>query len=330
METLSWATLKNHIDHGIPFALPLGGSRSAKISFDIHPNRLWISLPANEQLTIGPSPFAEMEVSQRDVKGIRHLEVTVTNPALFSPFHQMAVLTTISFEDPSTTPSDAFNIALESWRNLITRRPLLSDSEQQGLFGELALLLAFLNEFGKDAVMTWVAYSSDVASRHDFRLGDIEIEVKTTRRRRRIHQINGLTQLVASPGHQLYVLSLKYESAGLNAGKSLSEIITKIRLLLASGTSARMDFEAKLQRAKFRDEDLQNYQEALIAAGEPKLLAVDDNFPRIVPELLEAACPNQLSSRIHQITYEVDLEGLGAGPSEAPYRAVLKEIKIDQ
>lgn len=329
MDTLSWPTLTSHIEAAIPFILPMGGTRGARLACNPEYNELHLQLPTDALPQQTLSPFAEMTVVQRKIQNGNYLEITVNNRELFSAFHQLSVLATIAFEKEGILASQAFEEAIENWQALLLRRPLLSDIAQQGLLGELIVLHALIEQHGAEAVNMWVAYSLDISSRHDYRVDQIEIEVKTTRRRRRVHQINGLTQLLASPGCLLYVLSLQFEAAGPSSGMSLSEAIEKTRALLPAASISRKSFEDKIARAKFRDEDAPHYKQRFKSASLARLIEVNDDFPRITQSALKTVIPSLIFSRIDHVTYEVDLEGLGVDSSSPKFHSVFRGAAIE-
>lgn len=328
LETLDWATLQSHIQRQTPCTLPMGGDKHIRIGYDPEKPALFLRIPSSESEDIQPSPFSEIELTKRHDFGLPVLEARITNSALFFPFHQLAVLATLYFEGNHASASDAFFEAIESWRDLILNRPLLSPPEQLGLLGELFVLRALCQKHGQSAVAMWTANTNLSPGRHDFRFGNAELEVKTTRRRLRVHHINGLTQLVPSPGQRLFVLSLKFEHAGPSSGLSLPKIISAIRADLPRAGKADMDFESKLKLAKYRDSDSPHYTDTLMLAAPPHLIAVDDAFPRITPDTLLLSNKPSGAARIAKVTYEVNLEGLGVGPATELYNSILGEAQI--
>jgi hypothetical protein len=58
------------------------------------------------------------------------------------------------------------------------------------------------------------------------------------------------------------------------------------------------------------------------------LMFVDTSFPRIIPELLLASMSANVASRIEQISYQVNLEGLGDPEGSAAYKAVLGDLQL--
>jgi hypothetical protein len=328
MEFLTWDTLGIHLAKRNPCLLPIGGTRNLRIAYIPGEEALALLLPLNAEIEVPPSLFAEIDTVVRYEKGQPIFQVSVSRKELFPAFHQLAVLIARKFESPQATALGAFQEAVDSWQALVQRKPLLSEEQQLGLFGELAVLEALILRDGLKALECWTAYAQDKSERHDFRIGTTEIEVKSTRSRKRLHVIHGLTQMVESPGRQLYVLSLKFEHGG-NSGRSLSDRVNDVRKRLKPDASYNQLFEEKLLSANYRDSDSTHYSAKLITADYPHLIAVDDQFPRITESLLANGLGTKLISRIGEVTYRVDLDGLGWAPSMAEYQALLGVITIE-
>ena len=84
-----------------------------------------------------------------------------------------------------------------------------------------------------------------------FEFGEIDIEVKSTRTARREHFIHGLKQLEPSMGHELFLLSLRFEAAGYSNGKSLYDRIVAIRRKLSDSAAGLEEFETRLKASGF-------------------------------------------------------------------------------
>lgn len=328
MEFLKWETLDMHLAKRNPCMLPIGGKRNLSITYTPDVEMLALLLPLSAEIEVPPSLFAEIVMAVRYEKGQPVLQVSVSRKELFPAFHQLSVLIARKYENPQATALGAFQEAVESWQALVQKTPLLSEEQQLGLFGELAVLEALILRDGVKALECWTAYVQDKCERHDFRFGTTEIEVKSTRSRKRLHVIHGLTQMVESPGRQLYVLSLKFEHGG-DSGRSLADRVNGLRKRLKSDARYSQLFEEKLLCANYRDADSAHYTTRLIAADYPHLIPVDDQFPRITESLLASGLATKLLHRIGEVIYRVDLDGLGWPPSATEYRALLGGFTIE-
>lgn len=328
MKFLTWDTLELHLAKRTPCLLQMGGTRNLRIAYVPDQETIVLVVPLDAEVPIPPSLFSEIDLTLRYEGEHPVLQISVSRSELFPAFHQLAVLIARKYENPQATAIGAFLDAVDSWQALVQKKPLLSEEQQLGLYGELAVLEALVQRDGPVAMQCWTAYSGDKAERHDFRIGATEVEVKSTRSRKRIHVIHGLTQMVASPGHHLYVLSLKFEHGG-NAGRSLPDRVKAIRKLIKADARCVQLFKEKLDTANYRDSDSIHYSTRLIAADQPRLIPVDEKFPRITDTFLESGLGSSLVSRIGEVIYRVDLDGLGWRPSESHYQALLGGLKVE-
>ena len=126
-------------------------------------------------------------------------------------------------------------------------------------------------------------------------------------------------------GHALYILSIRLERAGLDGGSSLAASAEGARTIVGSGRHRQL-LERKLTSAGYRDTDALHYTDRLIFADRPRLIRVDEGCPRIVPTMIEQA----LSARIDQLSYRVNLEGLGVTEGSDEFDRVLPGLKVEQ
>lgn len=312
METLSWERLQDHIGKETPALVSMGGSRGVEIGFEPKSTRLFVRMPLEAGAVLPASPYSELLLEER-VKG-QHtfLEICVRSSHLYREFHRLAGLLTEELESPGQTTVGAFLGVVDRWRELTQTRRLLSDEEQLGLCGELAVVEALLVRFGSEAIKSWTARGPKVQERHDFRIDRVDLEVKSTRMSRRQHVVHGLKQLEPSAGHDLFIVSLRFEAAGMANGRSLVQRVQSIRIALADSPQALADFENKLGAADYRDADAAHYQEKLIFADVPMLIRVDAACPRLVRTQIQSLLGTDLAARIgNDITYRIDVEGLG-------------------
>jgi hypothetical protein len=268
---------------------------------------------------VPPSPFAEISIDERRLGETTVLEIATTAAHLFPEFHRLSSLFAEELENRDQTIIKSFLKVAERWRELTARRQVLSPEAQLGLLGEVAFLQALVSRLGPAAVVSWTARVADLPERHDFRLDDVDIEVKTTRGAERKHVIHGLTQLSPSAGHSLFLVSLKFEAAGFGGGVSLVERVECLRKAIAKEKNAKAVFEDRLLKANYRDDDAAYYRERLLLADAPMLIPVNDACPRIVAPLLEVALGYDCAARIgRDVSYGVNVEGLGRRLADAP------------
>jgi len=153
---------------------------------------------------------------------------------------------------------------------------------------------------------------------HDFRFNKIEVEVKTTLLKQRIHIINGLDQLAPSIGHKLTLVSLQVTQAGDNSGESLSDIVNDIieEAKLAKYHQNADSLIDLINSSGYRKEHSEFYRDSLVLRTLPRIIPVNQNLPSITKESLYNHIGNDIS-RIDNVQYRINVEGLG------------KEIKPD-
>lgn len=306
----------------------MGGNRGVRIGFEPHQGCLYVRLPADEDAELPTGAFSELQLSLRLEETGKALEVATRTSRLFPEFHRLASLLAEEFERVGQTASGAFTAAIMGWQGLVSRRSILSDEEQCGLLGELLLLESLVRNRGPAAVVSWIGRSVSGDARHDFRIGNIDLEVKATRSLARRHFVQGLQQLVPAREHALFVMSVRLEPAGALGGRALPTQVEIIRKLLFNAHSSLEIFERKLASSRYSDEDAPLYLERMILADPPRLIPVDDDCPRITPDLLKDQLKPGLPNRIDRVSYQIDLEGLGHAPGSVSYDAVLGSIEL--
>jgi hypothetical protein len=327
METLSWLLVEPRLLAGGPWALSMGGSRGVQFGRDTLDERLFVRLPAQTGETAPTTSFADLRVEVRLVDAKYFLEVSTAAGRIFREFHRFATLVTEAYERADATASEAFLTAIEGWQELVAEKNILTPDQQTGLMGELLLLRALVELHGLDAHESWIGRDPALPARHDFRIGSIDLEVKTTRSTLRRHFIHGMSQLVAAEGHALYILSIRLEAAGARSGLSLADLVHLLREELGQG-KFRQRFEQRLRASQYNDADSHHYQEPVIVADSPRLVPVNDICPRITPQVLESELGLTVLSRIDDVTYRIDVEGMGCKQASYEFMKALGPLEI--
>lgn len=194
--------------------------------------------------------------------------------------------------------------SIADMKDLLTSRGRLTEQEETGLWGELLLLEHIVEKLGEvDAIRSWLGPKM---SEHDFSFDDFEVEVKTTRSEVRRHHIGSETQLEASPGRPLLLLSVQATLAGAaDSGRTLPQIIGAVRERLDRTTA---EFDAGLHQLGYRRDDADLYPAAYQLRSLPRAYVVDDVFPAITRTRLTSAIPDlQLLS---DVRYRIDVGSL--------------------
>ena len=310
---------RDYIEPGLPGRVVVRETPKVELFVDAGGMRFGADFELSAGSVVPPSPFTDIEIAEVRLDSARCVEISTTAASLFGTFYLFAVDTARAVIERSVPPIEAVNGSLAHWRALLQTSTLLSDEKQLGLAGELWLLERLLARMGRAAIDAWVGPGSQS---HDFRLGPIEFEVKATSGARRIHMINGLHQLAPTIDSALYLLSLRFIDAG-SGGETLGETVTRIGASLSPGD--RQPYEDKLRAAGFRTDDAVHYSRRRRVADKPRLIPIVDGVPRLTAAAL-AALPAAFSTAgISDVSYRVDVEGMGFEEGTPEFAAVLPE-----
>jgi hypothetical protein len=316
---LSWERFESLIIAGPPAVERVPGEPRVEIFTDPMGSRIGIRIFSK---SIAPDmPLVEMDSRSTIMDGENVIEISTINSWLYREFYAFACTLADGVQIASLTPARAVESSLASWTALVERLAILSPERQTGLLGELWMLERLAAAKGwRDAVRSWKGAD---AEEHDFSLADADVEVKTTVSERRVHMIGSLTQLLPMPGRPLYILSLQFTQSGLGPGRTLAQAVAEAYASAsAESPVSASDLEARLQRTGWRQEHGQYYRRRWSLRSAAKLIAVDETCPVIVPETLASLGANRLS-RIVQLLYRVDLDGLGSEDGSSAFLQIL-------
>ena len=208
---------------------------------------------------------------------------------------------------------DATNLSLQAFRHLLTIVSRMSKQQEIGLIGELLVLQYLMTELGNEAAFNyWRGWDN---TEHDFDLGNSDMEVKTTTNEQRYHRISSITQMMPTPGRDLWALSLQITetSAGATSAYNLSELVIDI-LGKVREKSVRIELIERLKRVNWLERHASLYTSWFRVRSKPVLCLVDDKFPALTPPKLEMLGLNQ---SISDVSYIVDLSAIEPS-SEVP------------
>lgn len=198
----------------------------------------------------------------------------------------------------------AVSEALVSLKDLLSGRNRLTEEKTLGLIGELLVLQHVIGAVGETAAIeSWLGPHSE---EHDFGFQDFDAEVKTTKSEQRVHVIGSETQLEASPGTALHLISIQVTRAGTAAhGFTLPALINDIR---SSLDQSRRTFDAVLEGLGWRDTDSDLYPIRYQLRSTPRAYLVDDEFPAITSGRLDAVVPKRIN--VSAVSYRVNVTEL--------------------
>jgi hypothetical protein len=236
----------------------------------------------------------------------RYLDIVCHDPAGHEAFDLIGGDLAAELADPSAKASKVVERILEKWRRFWAQasRGMLTREEQVGLFAELWFLLLWLiPKFGIDDALA--AWRGPHGARHDFEMSALSVEAKaSTSVRGRIHRINGVDQLSPPEGGALLLFSMQLrEERG--ASNTLPMLVNRVREALKERNTALSQFEAALVEAGYSEARAEEYAKAKLRVVDEALYRVENDFPRITPDLFSGGIPGG----VEEVGYTINLSG---------------------
>jgi len=306
---LTWQNLEVLMAQGqFRHAIPAG--RDATLIYDGKQLAISVSLSQDDDPTMLPALPQALRF-EPDTQS-RTLTVTCSEPELHRYFYTYICHALEAIREQHQPPVVAFR---ESWtrtRELLEQQVVLSRDKQLGLLGELILLSLIAETHRREWGVALDSWHRDAQAEHDFAFGSTDVEVKTTSKEARVHLIGSLNQLRASPGRRLFLLSLQFSAAPphANGSFSLNDKVREILGALQANADLSARFRDRLSRAGWHEDHGAHYDHRVVYRSGPKLILVDDEFPKLTPEEL-SGFPAGLLARIQSVVYGVDVTGLG-------------------
>ncbi|AZV18970.1 PD-(D/E)XK motif protein [Mesorhizobium sp. M7A.F.Ce.TU.012.03.2.1] len=308
---------RDFIEPGLPGRVVVRDNPKLELFVDPGGMRFGATLALPSDSLVLPSPFTDITMVEVRIDGTRCVEISTDATSLFGTFYLLMVDVVRAVLERSIPPIAALDTSLSHWRALLQTSALLSDERQLGLVGELWLLERLLRSLGSIGLQAWVGPSSQS---HDFRLGDAEFEVKATSGARRVHMINGLHQLAPTADARLYLLSLRFVDAGAG-GETLGETVERISTLITPGDLH--GFQEKLSAVGFRAADAVHYSRRRRMADRARLIPIEDGVPRLTAGAFVELPVRFAPTRISDVTYRIDVEGMGLVEGTTAFTAVI-------
>ncbi|MPZ68686.1 MAG: PD-(D/E)XK motif protein [Actinobacteria bacterium] len=224
-------------------------------------------------------------------------DVVCLLPHLADIFHRLAAEMVEAIDDNPESPLPACRAVLDQWRELLDRAgSKFSRNALAGLYGELWHLRLLLEEDPARRLDVWRGCRGEII---DFRRGSSFLEVKVSfRREGRVIEIHGLRQLERPEGTDLFLSYLGVEESP--RGESVPDLIEAIKGLGASSG----EFTELLQAVGYEESDADQFEAVRFSVLEHRLYEVDDDFPRITPELFFGG---EQPAGIVDVNYWIDL-----------------------
>lgn len=228
----------------------------------------------------------------------RGLHIWCRDAALNDAFTLFCALLCIRVRTESITRG--LSMCAEEFRRLIGAPGQWAPISIIGLVGELVWLARAIDH-DPSAVRAWMG---PAGGRHDFRRGDVAVEVKTSLRSSsqapKVH-ISAIDQLVAPDGGSLYLHVVRLEKVD-GGGISVDGLVTRIRAGLEGGNLDHFN-------EQIRDVgELDDLPSRTFAVAGEDAYEVREGFPRVIPETLIGGVPVGVSG----IGYDLDLTAASA------------------
>lgn len=298
-------TLDEYISGGVMAALPIAGEPSARLVVDASNEtlRLEISWDGEQPPTI--SDYVHIATDVRFRQGRNWATLSVRGTRFFPEAYPLLCLVADLVQLESMTFAVAVELGLARYHDLLRASEHMPIREEVGLYGELLALSHLVTTLGPEkALQAW--RGGDSNEEHDFGLPDDDVEVKTTTADSRRHWIGSISQLEATVGRPLWLLSIQVTGAGASDGKRLPDVIDRLTDRLP--TTLHTLFETRLAGTSYRPGQPRDSFRLLRLRSAPTCYHVDANMPRLTRSLL-AASEIQLD-RIDEVSYTIRLDGI--------------------
>lgn len=208
--------------------------------------------------------------------------------------------------DSRELPVKSITEIISNWKSFWTseKKQILSDAEQIGLICELKVLKRLCEINPVNALNSW---KGPLREKYDFIFSNWVFEVKGTTKEGHIHTINGLDQLKPPYEKNLALISfLATTTKNINA-QSLQTWIEDIEAnILKNNADAVKRFYDLLIGYGYSRIHKEEYKKTKFDIYDGKFYLVNDTFPKFTSDHLK----KPLDSRISEIRYMIDLEGL--------------------
>jgi hypothetical protein len=282
---------------------------------------IWLEASPNVSLPteIAKLSFIATKIFQRN--GHTIVEFASLAPALHRQFYHFATAVSERVVVDKLSPVDAAVLELQCFAELLKQSSILAVERQLGLLGELIFLERLRATKGEAALDAWLG---PIGEPHDFRIGTLEFEIKTTVRPYRIHAINGTEQLVPTHGCKLFLISVQLAPAGASDGFSLADKIQNFVTLFQPTPLRLQQFVANLEMSGVMMAELSNYNRRFTLRRPLAVIPVNKKFPAITRPLIQRML-GSVASRVESLNYEVNLEGLEQEDGTEQFTAIIQD-----
>jgi Putative PD-(D/E)XK family member, (DUF4420) len=315
----AWSTVRFALEAGAPKRY--GIAPKSRLFLQVDPSARWLGLlvPWRETDQMPVSPLREIKIASRTIDDDLFLSVGTDSRELFQQCYSF-LLTVADAIDGGQPAALALAQELKSWEALLKPAARLTKEDEIGLFGELWTLHRLISFLGSNAIEGWVAIDTES---HDFRFGNVDLEVKTTVSNERLHFIHSLAQVVPLDGHALYLLSIQIAPAGIGNGLTLPEAILVLHSRFNHDPNLQSLFNRVIETRGYRQSDAAQYPTRFRLRRGAALIPVDASFPAVTPAAITRLLGPDRASRTDRFQYMVKLDGLGFGDGSPEFVSII-------
>lgn len=293
----------------VPAIHPIAGSPEIAMFFQPSPAQIGISIALPILRLVRPSPYKEIDIVARSSGKGPALVVSTSNTVIFRQVFPVLLEIADAIQLEGSDPFEAVEVAVRRIASAIRLNPGLSDEETIGLWGELWVLQKLLSAKGKGAIRNWYGWKKD---RHDFRVGPLELEVKSTLGTSATHVISSIGQLASTDGYDLYLVSIQLSRSA--NGESLSTRVKAVKSELPAASPEFQHFSDALRDIGASPAALAISTESYSLRQAPVLIPMTADLPQLTSKSLLCAVGPAAIGRVKSLQYEVNVDGLGHGP----------------
>ncbi|MEJ8841897.1 PD-(D/E)XK motif protein [Lacibacter sp. H375] len=180
-----------------------------------------------------------------------------------------------------TESLNVFANRLSAWKKLLETytESGMSTTEQQGLFGELVILLRLLKKFPDKSMQLLTAWQGPDKFQQDFQTNEWAAEVKTTTSNDSVIIANE-SQLNASGLKHLFLWHITLDKYA-EKGVTLNNLVIELKLLLKNSSAALKLLNLRLAAIGYFFHQSFLYEKSGYLIRQEKIYLVEDGFPSL-------------------------------------------------
>ena len=315
---LNWLNLLEYLEAGAPAVVRIVGPPDVDLVIEPAEQRVAVRGPwsaASDVPELGQYRHLDTQVGT-DATG-DWVEFGVSGRWVLREAYPMLVAVADYVQLHGDAMGTAIRRVLASYRELLSALGRLSEHQELGLYGELLVLDHLIGSIGEHRAVD--AWRGPTREEHDFGLGDLDLEIKTTLSADRSHRISSLTQLEPSPGRDLWLVSVQLTTRGVG-GTTLPELIAQVTNRL-SIPAVQTRFTERLAGVGWDAAHSHLYNRQFVQRSRVCVFKVTQEFPAITARRLgSAGFPIERFSDVSYILHTaglppnsppIEIEGLG-------------------